>query len=512
MTAIDNKSLKLDLDHNKIELIDASEIKTSRSIIKLNKKPKETQTNKDIIKIENYNTQDKTDTILNKTKHEVNSPVDIMGDLELIGNDEFKNQLAFNKTKLPPSPKRTSDNTQRAVNDVQHAINNDELKSQDKFKNDDKSKDEIKNKSKNDDKNYKLTTGSKNSVHSISPIPMPVPKNLILNQMNLNQTNDIISEKVSVKSGISSKVYNFSPVFGSPKLSNKVPIKNAETIRNQTRELHKKKAIALIKIKKLQQRGYRVTRQYGIVDDLEDILAEKERLEEEANLDSGVQFQKNGMMFLSSFIEMGNGYYNPFDINLTGWSDSLNDNADNFEPVFEELYDKYKEQVQLAPELKLALMFIGSGVSYHFSQQLLKKAEKSMPGFGDVMNNNPTLKKQYTDTAAKMFMKTMAKNTQQQQSDDDSQNQGNGLSGLFNTFSGLMGGNSNQVSTKPTRRAAPINNTKLKEPSGVDELLRDINMSTELSLQLNDDLSSHITNNHMKNVQIGSTKRNIKKN
>ena len=49
---------------------------------------------------------------------------------------------------------------------------------------------------------------------------------------------------------------------------------------------------------------------------------------------------------------MVNNYYNPCDLQLNGWSDTLHDNMDSFEPIFEELYEKYKEQGTTCSKLK----------------------------------------------------------------------------------------------------------------------------------------------------------------
>lgn len=282
-------------------------------------------------------------------------------------------------------------------------------------------------------------------------------------------------------------------------------------------ELQMTKIKELIKLTRLVKRGYESNRLYTITDKLEDIQNERQRLEELSNLDAGVKFQKNSTLMLASFIEMVNNYYNPFELQLNGWSDTLHDNMDSFEPIFEELYEKYKEQVQLAPEIKLLLLFFGSAISYHLTNIVIKKAENSLPGFGNVMQNNPELKKQYINASTNMLAKNLTQSGKNQETNDTQKNGfdlSNLLSGLggFGGLSGLGGLFENKPDQKQDNAAHLLNqnNHKLKEPAGIDDLLKDFTNLSEASIKLDNDLKSHVTSDQIKNVHIGSSKRNVK--
>ena len=54
------------------------------------------------------------------------------------------------------------------------------------------------------------------------------------------------------------------------------------------------------------------------------------------------------MMALITGIEFLNGKFDPFDIKLDGWSESVNENISDFDEVFEELSEKYGGKSEIA--------------------------------------------------------------------------------------------------------------------------------------------------------------------
>jgi hypothetical protein len=72
------------------------------------------------------------------------------------------------------------------------------------------------------------------------------------------------------------------------------------------------------------------------------------------------------------------------------------DNIGDYDEIFEELYEKYSESVQMAPEFRLAAMVGGSGLMYHLSQSLFKN---STPDMQDVLSRNPHIMEQIQNAA-----------------------------------------------------------------------------------------------------------------
>mgnify|MGYP001159795541 CR=1 FL=1 len=97
-----------------------------------------------------------------------------------------------------------------------------------------------------------------------------------------------------------------------------------------------------------------------------------------------------------------NEEYNIFELDLEGWSESLYENISEYDEVFEELYLKYKGVAKIPPEIKLISMVAGSAWMYHMSRSMFGKAASKVPGFDDVMNQDPELKKRYKQTATRI--------------------------------------------------------------------------------------------------------------
>ena len=89
-------------------------------------------------------------------------------------------------------------------------------------------------------------------------------------------------------------------------------------------------------------------------------------------------------------LEFLNKRYNPFEIQLEGWSESVMENVDDYDGVFEELYVKYRSKVNVAPEVKLIMMLGGSAMMFHLTNSMFKSV---MPNMNDVIKQNPDLVK-----------------------------------------------------------------------------------------------------------------------
>ena len=83
------------------------------------------------------------------------------------------------------------------------------------------------------------------------------------------------------------------------------------------------------------------------------------------------------------------------------------ENVDDYDGVFEELYNKYKTKVNVAPEVKLIMMLGGSAMMFHLTNSMFKSA---IPNMNDVMKQNPDLVKN---------MMSAVQNTQPRQSAED---------------------------------------------------------------------------------------------
>jgi hypothetical protein len=167
-------------------------------------------------------------------------------------------------------------------------------------------------------------------------------------------------------------------------------------------EILKEKQTLLIKLARLERRGYCPAKKYTMHDTYKEIKSVTDSLEYEKNRDDAVKMQRKGLMTVVSILEYLNTSYNPFDLHLDGWTESVFENLDDYDDIFEELYEKYQMTVSVSPEVKLLGMVGGSALMFHFTKALFSKSS-DVPNFNDVMNNNPELKRQYVEAASRQY-------------------------------------------------------------------------------------------------------------
>ena len=113
-------------------------------------------------------------------------------------------------------------------------------------------------------------------------------------------------------------------------------------------------------------------------------------------VDNSIKMQRQCLLAFTTGLEMLNKKFDPFDINLDGWSESMCENINDYDEVFEELYEKYKEKAEVAPELKLMLMVGGSAFMFHITNTMFKS---SLPGMEQIIKQNPDIMKTFANAA-----------------------------------------------------------------------------------------------------------------
>lgn len=170
-------------------------------------------------------------------------------------------------------------------------------------------------------------------------------------------------------------------------------------------QIRARKIEGLASLKRLEDQGYEAAgKKCGLTSSLEEIEEVLEKLRAQRDLDNSIKFQRDILVTFVGMIEYGCSIddYNIFDLDLNGWSKAVFENITDYDEVFEELHYKYKTSMTIAPELKLLGMLGMSGYRYHLSRQMISKASGSIPGFNDVMNADPELRRRYQDSAARM--------------------------------------------------------------------------------------------------------------
>uniref|UniRef100_A0A6C0ANX7 Uncharacterized protein n=1 Tax=viral metagenome TaxID=1070528 RepID=A0A6C0ANX7_9ZZZZ len=245
----------------------------------------------------------------------------------------------------------------------------------------------------------------------------------------------------------------------------------------------------LNKLQRLESKGYPVSKRFTMDNSFEEIKQEYTRLVDARNLEGSLRFQRQMLMGAITGLEWMNDKFDPFDIKLEGWSESVHTNVEDFDEIFEELYDKYKDRGKMAPEMRLMMAVAGSGFMCHVSNSFFRQ---KMPTMDDVLKSNPMLAKQMAQAAAAQagpgfgnFM-GMAMGMPGMQGMPGAQGMGGGgppnmpasamamdppgPTGGFFGSSGRSAANPSQMSSSGS--VDPGQRREMKGPSGVDDILR----------------------------------------
>jgi len=229
-------------------------------------------------------------------------------------------------------------------------------------------------------------------------------------------------------------------------------------------EIQKRKFDLLCKFERLRDKGIKLPKTFSMSSSYEEMNHEYERLLHHRKMDNSVKMQRRMLVSFASMAEfVNNKTGNPFDVNLDGWSENVNEEINTYDEVFEDLYEKYKESANMAPELKLVFMVASSAFWFHISNNMSKSVMGNM-NMGDMFKNNPDLMNQF---------KTAAMGSMQDNSP-----------GLANFMSMGQGGNSNNGPPKynPTagppfsnpRDAPPRGSTNINSGDDIDALIDSI--------------------------------------
>ena len=146
----------------------------------------------------------------------------------------------------------------------------------------------------------------------------------------------------------------------------------------------------LRKLGELVQCGVKLSQNYNMHSDYKAMKYEYE-------LHRGIRDKQNTVSYLGKLlaggcylIEKGNDKFNPFDFNLTGWSDIMNDDieAGNYYDVIGKLYEKYfQTKGSMSPELQLIGMIGISALQFHLAHAMVN----NIPSLNESLTKNPDL-------------------------------------------------------------------------------------------------------------------------
>lgn len=128
----------------------------------------------------------------------------------------------------------------------------------------------------------------------------------------------------------------------------------------------------LYQFDRLEKKGIKLPRKFTLASSLDEMKAEYDRLKKDREVDNSIKFQRGVLMTMVTGIEFLNSKVDPFDINLDGWSEAVNEDINNYDEIFEELHEKYKSRGNYPPEIKLMLALGGSAFMFHLRNTMFK--------------------------------------------------------------------------------------------------------------------------------------------
>lgn len=152
--------------------------------------------------------------------------------------------------------------------------------------------------------------------------------------------------------------------------------------------IDEEKADLVNKLGRLEKKGFTVNKRLNAYSPVDELRTEVKRITYSIEVDKSVKFSRRMLIACVTGIEFLNKRYNPFDVQLDGWSENVMESVDDYDEVFEELYVKYRTKMKMAPEVKLIMMLGGSAMMFHLTNSMFKSV---MPNMNDVMKQNPDL-------------------------------------------------------------------------------------------------------------------------
>lgn len=260
---------------------------------------------------------------------------------------------------------------------------------------------------------------SNNSKPTNSVFSAPPPQGNTFDVSGLNYGSDININKDSSKSfdfgletselptiNITKETSSFQPsnTFGPGSAFANQQSSTAPTVslapagppKDPVKEANEKSEL-INKLQRLEAKGFPVSKRFTMDNALDEIKSEYTRLVDARQLETSIRFQRNMMMSVVTGAEWMNNKFDPFDIKLDGWSEGVHENIEDYDEIFEELYDKYKERGKMPPEARLMFQLAGSGFMCHITNSFFRS---KMPSADDIFKKNPDLAKQFAAAAA----------------------------------------------------------------------------------------------------------------
>ena len=229
-------------------------------------------------------------------------------------------------------------------------------------------------------------------------------------------------------------------------------------------EIQKRKFDLLCKFERLRDKGVKLPKTFSMSSVYEEMSQEYERLVYHRKMENSVKMQRRMLVSFASMAEfVNNKTGNPFDVNLDGWSEHMNEEIQTYDEIFENLYDKHKDTIDMAPELKLVFMVASSAFWFHISNNMAKSVMPNVD-MNKIFKQNPDLMNQFKNATMGSMSQTNP-----------------GFTNLMGSMGSMGGGGPpkyNPMGSPPfsnPRDAPPRGSTNINSSDDIDALIDSIN-------------------------------------
>ena len=172
----------------------------------------------------------------------------------------------------------------------------------------------------------------------------------------------------------------------------------------------------LYKFHRLESKGIKIPKKFNMYSDVREMRSDFERIKRDHEVNASIKFSRRMLMAVVSATEFLNKRYDPFGVELNGWSETVMENSTDgdYDNIFERLHDKYAGKVNTPPELELMLSLAGSAIMFHMTSTMFK----SIPNLGSMAQNNPEMQQAMSNLAQNM-MRQQASSQPAMENDDE---------------------------------------------------------------------------------------------
>ena len=139
-------------------------------------------------------------------------------------------------------------------------------------------------------------------------------------------------------------------------------------------ERDKEKQKMLLKLYEYQTKGIKLSKRFTPESSYEEVKLEYDMQNKMLSNRSAVAFSRKMLMAAVTGLEYMNGRFDPFNIKLDGWSESVMENIGDYDKIFERLAEKYSGRGEMAPELELMFSLAGSAFMFHLTSSFFKSS------------------------------------------------------------------------------------------------------------------------------------------